>query len=387
MLLAFTAALAAEPFNDEGVVLQPGAESVFAAGVGAPTVEWDGTQFLMYFESPAPEPQIPEGCGGAYQIGRATSPDGLVWTPETLPSFSFGGAEGTTRYCSVAQPAVLFDGTLWNLFWSSSREPAAGSTANQPTGIGWATSSDGLTWNVQAETLVPFTGTAMGLASAAAVNGLVYLIWSEYPNLFVITRPAKGGAWSPPMLAIDHELLGDWGSEWALGPSIVCAAESAAPLRMLFGADQAETFSRSLAWATTTDGSTWTVDEAGPLTGGTLEYGALNHWEALSYDGGGTRLWYSRSDTETGTKFIGSAWSGAAGGEPQPRLCPNPYAPADTGLPDDSGAADTADTQGGTDTNTPGLQPDGCGCNGAAERGASVVGVAALALAAMRRRR
>lgn len=386
--ISLAAAFAPGTFDDAGLVLRPAEPSVFAAGVGAPTVEWDGEQFVMFFESPAPAGQAPAGCGGAYQIGRATSPDGLVWTVDETPAFTFGGEPGSTRYCSVAQPAVLFDGSLWNLFWSSSREPAEGTTTNQPTGIGWATSADGLTWTVQAETLIPYRGTPMGLASATAVNGLVYLAWSEYPDLFMISRPSTGGSWSAPMLVVDHLLAGDWASEWALGPSLLCDVGADAALGMMFAGDSTATGERSLAWASSTDGSNWTVDAGSPLTGGTLDYGSLNHWELLRFTDSGTILWYSRTDEESGFKAIGAAFAGTAAGEPEPRLCPNPYLEeddtGDTGSPGDSGTVDSGDTAASGDSGGK-SDPGDCGCNAGAK--ATAPALLTLGLALLRRRR
>lgn len=386
MLLFLPLAFAASPgsFDDLGTVLRPDPRGAFAKGMGAPTVEWDGTQFVMFFESPAPDAQVPEGCGGAYQIGRATSPDGETWTVDEAPALSFAGEPGTTRYCSVSQPAVSFDGRAWNLFWNSSREPADGSTTNQPTGIGWATSGDGVSWRVQAETLVPYQDKPMGLPSAATVNDRQYLLWSEFPNLFVISRPAEGGAWTPPELAVDHQAVGAWSSLWVLGPSLVCSEDPARPLGLLFAGDDEGSGARSLAWAESTDGVAWTVDPASPLSGGSLDYGSLNHWELAGFAEGGAMLFYSRTDETSGTKAIGVATTGTLGGDPLPRLCPNPYAPTDTGEPDDTGSTDTGPADSGEDSGK-GAVEGGCGCRSTDE--GAIPALAMLGLLVSRRRR
>jgi hypothetical protein len=391
MIVLVSIALATAPsaFDDLGLVLQPGEGSLFAEGVGAPTVEYDGTQLVMYFEAPASSSLVPAGCAGAWHIGRATSADGLTWTEEPVANFSFTGDPGSTRYCAVSQPAVLFDDLQWNLFWSSSREPAEGTTSNQPTGIGWATSEDGLSWNVKAETLIPYTGTPIGLASATAVNGVVYLTWSEYPDIFMIYRTVTGGAWSAPQLVIDHALVGDWASEWVLGPSMLCDEEGDEPLGVLFAGDD-ESGARSLAWAGSTTGSSWTVDPASPLTGETLDYARINHWEVLRRVEGGMFLWYSRLDETSGLRAIGAATTPEGAGSPRPRTCPDPWKAGDTGDTGDTGNTGGADSGEIEDTATPddsggGDGADGdCGC---ASTSGAPAWVLASAVLLFRRRR
>jgi MYXO-CTERM domain-containing protein len=349
-------ALAAAPagYYDLGLVLR-GTEA-FAAGVGAPAVEYDGDAeaFVMYFESPAPAAEVPAGCANSYRIGRATSPDGVSWAVDAEPVFGPDGLAGSPRTCSAAQPAVVFDGTTWNLFYSASTVPNEGAGTNAPSGIGWATSADGVTWTPQAEALVPFAGPSIGLASATVLNGTVYLLYSQDPDLWMVSRPAAGGAWTAPTKVLDHTTVGEWGGDWVLGPSLLCDADAAAPLALLFGGDSTAG-DRSLAWATSADGAAWAVDAAGPLAGGTLDYGALNHWDTLRA-GEGHVLWYSQTDPASGKKAIGAAVSDTRLGTPQPRVCPNPWAPVDapvdTATPDDTG--DTAEPAG----------PDegGCGC-------------------------
>ncbi len=371
LVLLSLASAAPTAFYDLGLVLQPNEDSVFAAGVGAPSVEWDGSQYVLYFESPAPTDVVPEGCANSFQIGRATSPDGVAWSFDAEVNFGPGGEAGSARYCSAAQPAVLFDGSQWNLFWSASREPAGNATTNEPTGLGWATSPDGLTWTVLEESLVPFESESIGLASATALNGVLHLAWSEDPDLYTMMRPISGGSWSAPVRMIDHAAVGDWASDWVLGPSLICNAESVdEPLAVLFGGDTSGVFERNLGWASSTQGTSWPI-EPQPFVDGTLDYGGLNHWEVLRSGGSGYTLWYSRTDEATGHKAIGAAFTDTLLGEPHPRACPNPWAE-----PDDTGAESDAEYD----------CPDaGCGCATPTWRAPLGMAAGALLLAARRR--
>ena len=132
ILLLATTGLAAPPAElyDLGLVLR--GTDRFAAGVGAPSVEYDGGSdtFVLYFESPAPATEVPAGCANSYRIGRATSVDGVNWTVDPDPVLGPDAVEGSARACSVAQPAVAYDGTRWNLFYSASKAPNEGASTN-----------------------------------------------------------------------------------------------------------------------------------------------------------------------------------------------------------------------------------------------------------------
>ena len=329
-------------FFDLGLVLL--GEGAFDNGVGAPTVEWrgDSDEYVMYFESPADPDQVPEGCASSFVIGRATSPDGVAWTVDASPVFAAAGVGSDPRSCSVAQPAILFDGLQWNLFYSASAQPFEEGAANTPSGIGWATSADGVAWTVENEVLVPFTSASIGLPSATALYGTIYLHFAEFPDIFQTSRAPAGGEWTPPVRVLDHAEVGRWSTYWVHGPSLVCDESSASPLSSLFGGDTSSAFVRSLGWATSVDGEAWLIEQGSPLSGGTLDATQLNHWDVLR-SGAGHTLWYSRTDDATGKKAIGVAISDVRLGDPAPHACPDPWS-----VFDETGVADT-DSGGPTD--------------------------------------
>ncbi|MSQ01959.1 MAG: hypothetical protein EXR71_08705 [Myxococcales bacterium] len=381
MLAVIALGLAAAPtaFYDLGFI-HAGA-GAFAGGVGAPSVEWDGEneRLVMYFESPSPAVDLPEGCTTAFRIGRATSTDGVTWTADEEPTFSFTGEATSPRQCSVAQPAVVFDGTRWNLFYSASSLPPEADGVNAPTGIGWATSVDGVSFTVQTETLVAFETSSIGLASAAVLNGVLLLAYTEHPNVMLISRAVAGGQWSAPTLMLDHDAVGPWATNWVHGPSLACDELDAEPLSVVFGGDTLPPFTRSLAVAGSANGTSWAVSPGSPLSAGTLDYGLLNHWDVL-HAGDGWAMWYSQTDPGSGLKTIGAAVTDTQLGPPRPRTCPDPWAlPEDTGDTADTGEVDSGDRAAG-DTDCM-CAASGCGCSsssGVVPAAASVWVLAAL---------
>ncbi len=366
MFALISVALAAPPtaFYDVGFVYA--GTDAFAGGVGAPSVEWDGEggRLVMYFESPAPSADVPDGCTTAFRIGRAISTDGVTWTADVAPSFAFSGEAASPRQCSVAQPAVVFDGLRWNLFYSASSLPLEAGGTNAPTGIGWATSADGVSWTVQDETLVAFETASIGLASASVLNGVLHLAYAEHPNLLRISRAVAGGEWSAPTSMLDHDAVGTWATNWVHGPSLACDELDPEPLSVIFGGDTTAPFVRSLAYAASSNGTAWTVSSGSPLSAGSLDYGLLNHWDAL-HAGDGWAMWYSRTDPTSGLKTIGAAVTDTELGPPRPRACPDPWAvDEDTGDTGDTADVDTGDEpetgDGDLDCD---CDPSGCGCS------------------------
>jgi len=77
-----------------------------------------------------------------WQIGRATSSDGRVWAPDTSNPIIHVGAPGQWDAGLVHTGSVLFDGTTYRM-WYTGMSVGYGSGS---CGIGLATSSDGIHW-------------------------------------------------------------------------------------------------------------------------------------------------------------------------------------------------------------------------------------------------
>lgn len=126
-------------------VLEAEAGSWYEGGVSDPAVVYDAVsgQYVMFFHFPfTPTGDCEHGLG----IGRATSTDGLTWEPDDAPLLL--PEAGTPASCGLSEPAVLFDGRDWTLWFRAEQEPNLGDCGldwgcEQAPGIGVARSSDG----------------------------------------------------------------------------------------------------------------------------------------------------------------------------------------------------------------------------------------------------
>lgn len=161
-------------------VLDPdsSAGNYYAAGIGSPAVTYDSAndKFVMFFSTRLDNAD-PTNCPlGRWGIGRAESTDAVNWTvfPADAPVVAPGnlrtpGREWAFDDCLTAQSSVLIDDTgTWHMWYKTHPRPnactAAGSpwqrTTNPPpwgcpdgnnfiSGIGYATSTDGVTFDIQ----------------------------------------------------------------------------------------------------------------------------------------------------------------------------------------------------------------------------------------------
>lgn len=127
--------------------LAPGLEGAGdSAGVKDPVVVLNEGEYLMYYMGSLD--------GEVWRIYQASSLDGLTWTktnneiPEPSDDTSTEGrlalgTEGTGDSVSINETTILFDGTTYQMWYSAIGTDLDGITS---TGIYNATSSDGLTW-------------------------------------------------------------------------------------------------------------------------------------------------------------------------------------------------------------------------------------------------
>lgn len=382
---AITTAIAAPAFFDQGFVLKAPESGAFAGGVNAPTVDIENATntYVMYFESSVSA--VSADCVSSYVIGRATSRDGLAWTLDDAPVLGPDSTSDASR-CSVSQPAIVFDGTTWHLFYSTAREkPSSGAAYNLPTGIAYATSTDGQNFTVQAAPLIPTTDLSetVGLSSATIVNGQIYVVYFYNNDFRLATAPLSDpSVWATSTDAVVDHLALEWAANDVISPALFCEDDMDAPLSLVFAGDSAG--ERSLAFATSTDGNAWTMDEQTPLTGGDLTYSELNHWDVIEA-GPDYLMWYGKTDAATGLKAIGLAATASPWSPAQPRLCPHAYQtdPPDTGDTGDTSSDDSVNAGDATGGKTTGP----CGCASAGDGAAgSLVGLAMMVLSRRRSR-
>lgn len=152
------------------------------------------------------------------RIGTATSTDGMTWTKNANPILDLG-ATGAFDDNQVAEPRVVKVGTTYRMYYTGRH------AADNLTSLGYATSSDGVTFTKQGQLLdanrwgnfwggafvvdrghwhlwrgvTPDNGATSYLVYATSDDGLV---WTDGPSNPVLTR-------NPDTTAADYGLVGD----------------------------------------------------------------------------------------------------------------------------------------------------------------------------------
>ena len=265
---------------DAGPLLEPGSPGSFDAGGGWPgTVVFDGSSYHLYYVG-FPEPDGPFFQG--WQIGHATSPDGLIWTKDAANPVVGLGSAGEWDERSLSKPAVEFDGSMFHMWYVGGNTSVASA--------GYATSLDGSMWTKHGENPV--------------------------------LEPGPPGSWEGEILA-PHTVLFN-GSTYRMwyyaGPSV--------------GPWQ-------IGYAESSDGLSWTKHTTPVLSPGPP--GSWDSWSphepALVIDGGVFHMWYTASTGSVADLSIGYArsddginWTKHV---PRPVVTHDPYAISSTVLLED----------------------------------------------------
>jgi predicted GH43/DUF377 family glycosyl hydrolase len=103
-----------------------------ASGVGFPSVIYNGSSFMMWYEGASPKGEA---------IGLATSNDGISWT-RYAHNPVFNGSRGEQWDSNdVFLPYVIFEDGVYKMWYTGD-----GYSSGNPEQIGYATSPDGITW-------------------------------------------------------------------------------------------------------------------------------------------------------------------------------------------------------------------------------------------------
>jgi predicted GH43/DUF377 family glycosyl hydrolase len=103
------------------------------AAVSCPTVLHAGSQYQMWYTGR-------EAASGKSRLGYATSQDGYIWEKYATNPVLHMGAPGSWDESQVSDPAILFDGSTWKLWYSGYSESSG------LYQIGYATSPNGIAW-------------------------------------------------------------------------------------------------------------------------------------------------------------------------------------------------------------------------------------------------
>jgi len=174
--------------------------------VHAPSVLFDGVKYHMWYTG---QDSL------KVRIGYATSADGIVWNKSPGNPVLDHGASGTWEEIHVAHPTVLFDGTKYQMWY-------AGYDSSSFWRIGYATSSDGIVWKKHPDNPVldvgpsgtwddyqiydptilfdgakyhlwytGYDGSNSGIGYATSADGIV---WEKHPANPVL-NPGPSGTW------------------------------------------------------------------------------------------------------------------------------------------------------------------------------------------------
>jgi hypothetical protein len=291
--------------NSGTSVLAPSSNGWDDFAVDSPSVVNIGGQFLLYYEAA-------DAVSHTYQIGRATSSDGVTWTKSSNNPVLRPGSSGTWDSLEVRFPVVQFDGTtyrMWYRGWDGNLLSAAK--------IGLATSTDGVTWTKSSSN--PVFGTNLGgtgfVPGSVIINNGTFRMWYSSPidSSVGLATSADGVIWTdmgavqvpgtPPVSLIGGR------------PSVVL---DGATYRMWFSQTRViggGVFTTALkygtiAYATSSDGTTWTpytqnlslctfciiTESTIPVLGfgpaGTFDRPAVGN-ASVVLDGTVFRMWYS----------------------------------------------------------------------------------------------
>jgi predicted GH43/DUF377 family glycosyl hydrolase len=213
-----------------------------------PCVVYNGHGYEMWYAGSA------DG-GATFQIGYATSDDGIAWTRYAANPVVGTGAPGGWSSASVFAPRVRLDGSAYTM-WYAGKGPTN-------TSIGLATSADGASWTPSPSNPV-LAPSSSGWSSGGVVPGGVqrlpdgsFRLW--YAG-FNATLQCVGLAESPDGVA------------WTARPQPVLSNGTGAAFDRSGASCPSVLFEQGGMWYTAYDGARFRIGQARPalFTGGSL---------------------------------------------------------------------------------------------------------------------
>ncbi len=204
-------------------VLEPGgvAGNFDSEGVFGASVIFDGTTYRMWYNGYNTQPYY----AGNIEAGLATSADGINWTKHAgnpvLPKGNPGDFDMVWAYVNT----VLFENGVYKMWYTGFN----GSTA----GIGYATSTDGITWLKHPGNPViagggPGTGSLLNVQNPCVIHtDAGYGMWfngnGSDPDFHVYyASSADGIAWTCfPVPVLTTGDPGSFDQDWAWHPNVI----------------------------------------------------------------------------------------------------------------------------------------------------------------------
>ncbi len=291
---------AAGPFTKAaGPVLSPSVALWDSEEVMNPSVlKLAPSSYMMWYEGA-------DALNFVYQIGAATSTDGVLWSKIANPVLAPGGVNAFDQD-SVGEPCVVFDGATYRMWY-------AGAASFVDFQIGLATSVNGTTWTKNGLLpVLPRGGSGAWDAGAVysphvVLDGGVYKMWYTGINAAFTdggigyATSADGVTWTKhpgnPVLA--EGLGGAFDDGGVFAPSVM---KDGSLYRMWYsGADGAGGGGTwRTGYASSSDGVVWTRAGGG---GPALEVGSAGTWNAegvygvsVLLDGAAFKMWFTGED-------------------------------------------------------------------------------------------
>jgi predicted GH43/DUF377 family glycosyl hydrolase len=242
--------------------------------------------------------------GAVWRIGYASSSDGIEWTKSSMNPVLNPGAPGSWDDDHIRAPTVIFDGTTYHMWYSGCDW--------QNYRIGYATSSNGITWTKSAANPVIDLGApgswddGQVVAYKALHDGTAYHMWysggdDETPSGGSTWRigyaiSADGITWvkSAANPVLDLGPTSSWDDKHVSGLTVISETNV---YRMWYSGNDG-THSR-VGNAESPDGINWTKRAMNPV----LDLGPSGSWDdfhvedpSVIKDGSIYKMWYTGYD-------------------------------------------------------------------------------------------
>lgn len=249
----------------------------------------DGTYHLFYMGQTEGAPHI-----SGFQIGHATSPDGTVWTKDSMNPVVAWGVAGEWDSENAGAPAVIHTGTEFRMWYCGG--------AGEVWGVGYATSPDGTTWTKYPGNPIMAPGPAGSFDDGILWPGTVLYDGETYRMWYTGIRDVSEVVWTIGYAESDD------GLSWTRNPEPVVGPYAAWNSWVVYAPDVVFDGSKFHMWYTgyssayragyalSNDGIEWTQYWNNPIPG----FG-VHDWLTVFHD-------------ETSGAYMLWAWNNSSGG-------------------------------------------------------------------------
>ncbi|HSL16961.1 MAG TPA: hypothetical protein VLB51_03555 [Methylomirabilota bacterium] len=289
--------------HPDNPVLGPGEPGAWdEGGRRLGTVILVDSTFHMWFLGSSPDTYIPAG------IGHATSSNGVEWTMDASnPVLEPGDPGDWDAYFWSPTPAVLYDGTRYNMWYVASPSSTDGSTLRG----GYATSPDGSVWTKYEDNPVLEVGPAgswddyyVAPGSAIFDSGVYKLWYSGYNGSFDqigYAESTDGIEWVKfPTPVLGEISYPDVWDPWVFNPSVVF---DGSVYHMWYAGGDYPVGEWMIGYAFSTDGVEWSRHRDNPV----ISVAGVHIWDMkVAYDGSFFHGWHGSAGYEQPSMYATS---------------------------------------------------------------------------------